>query len=114
MHELSVTESILKIVLEYGKTAQARRITNIYLVLGNYSSIIDDSIQFYWGIIAENTIAQNAKLNFSRIEPEFICLACQNKYNPEKELIACPHCGSSQVKLITGDEFYIEAIDIDK
>ena len=47
MHELPVTESILEIALRHAQEAGARRITDLYLIIGQLSTIVDDSIQFY-------------------------------------------------------------------
>jgi hypothetical protein len=57
MHELPVTESILDIAVKHARQANAQRIADIYLVIGQLSSIVDDSIQFYWDIIAKDTLA---------------------------------------------------------
>jgi hydrogenase nickel incorporation protein HypA/HybF len=52
MHELAVTESILEIALRHAQEHNARHITGLYLVLGQWASIVDDSVQFYWDIIS--------------------------------------------------------------
>ena len=67
MHELSVTESILEIALRHASKTKAARITNLYLVIGQLASIVDDSVQFYWDIISKDTIAEGAKLHFKRL-----------------------------------------------
>mgnify|MGYP005861647671 CR=1 FL=1 len=113
MHELSVTESLLEIALRHGQAAQAGRITDLYWVIGQLSSIIDDSVQFYWDIIAKNTLAEGARLHFRRIPAEFLCLQCNQRYSPGEDDFACPHCDSSRIKVLTGDEFYLESIGID-
>ena len=51
MHELAVTQSILDISLRYAQKANAKRIGVIHLVIGKFSSIVDDSVQFYWDMI---------------------------------------------------------------
>ncbi|MCB9457970.1 MAG: hydrogenase maturation nickel metallochaperone HypA, partial [Anaerolineaceae bacterium] len=56
MHELSVTQSILEIALRYGNQNGAKHITHLYLVIGDLSSIVDDSVQFYWDIISRGTM----------------------------------------------------------
>ncbi len=113
MHELAVTESILNITLRHAETHHAIKVTDIYLVIGQWSTIIDDSIQFHWDILAENTIAQNAKLHFERIPVELFCLDCSNTYAPTDEELVCPNCGSVRIKVIKGDEFNIDAIEIE-
>ncbi len=113
MHELSVTESILEIVLRHAQENNAKKITDIYLVIGDLSSIIDESIEFYWNFISDNTIAKNARLHFKRIQAKFKCLDCSTEYQFTDSELPCPNCSSSHVQVIAGDEFFLEAIEID-
>ncbi len=112
MHELSVTESILDIALRHAEKAGARSVSTLYLVIGEMASIVDDSVQFYWDIIAKDTIAQGARLVFRRIPTEFLCLDCGNRFHPSAEKLECPGCGGSHLKITAGEEFYVEAIDV--
>jgi hydrogenase nickel incorporation protein HypA/HybF len=113
MHELPVTESILEIALRHAIQADAKRITELNLVIGQLSSIIDDSIQFYWDIIAKDTIAEGATLNFKRIPTQMTCQECHTAFSPQEDDFACPNCQSQQVKVTAGDEFFLESIQID-
>ena len=112
MHELPVTQSILDIALKHANEAGAKSIENIHIVMGELSSSVDNSIQFYWDIIAR-TIAEGATLHFRRVPAEMQCQSCLEKFHPDDEYL-CPKCGGAQVKIVAGEEFYVEAIDIDK
>jgi len=114
MHELTVTESILEIALRHAREQNARRITGLYLVIGEWSSVVDDSVQFYWDIISEGTIAKGATLHFRRVMAELVCQDCGQEYRPTSENMACPKCGGTNVKLKSGEEFFLEAIDVDE
>ena len=57
MHELSVTEALLEIALRHAQAAQARQITGLHVVIGQLSSVIDDSVQFYWDFVSAGTLA---------------------------------------------------------
>jgi hydrogenase nickel incorporation protein HypA/HybF len=113
MHELSVTESILNIALKHARQAPGCRITDIHLVIGRLSSLVDDSVQFYWDFISEDTLAQGARLHFRRIPARMHCLACDLPYTPGEGELTCPACGGANVKVIQGDEFYVEAIEVE-
>ena len=113
MHELAVTESILEIAMRHARAAQAKRITDLHLVIGQLSSIVDDSVQFYWEIITKGTPAENSCLHFERIVAQLLCLECNHQYSPLDEDLACPACGSLKVKIIAGEEFRLEAIDVE-
>ncbi|HEY5901610.1 MAG TPA: hydrogenase maturation nickel metallochaperone HypA [Anaerolineales bacterium] len=114
MHELAVTQSILKIVLKHAEQAGAQRVTDIHIVLGELSTSVDDSIQFYWDIIARETPAEGASLHFRRVPAELQCMTCFFKYRPEAGELVCPRCGSVGAKIIAGEESYVEAIDVEE
>ncbi len=113
MHELSVTQNLLKIALDHAEKANARQVTVLNIVMGELSSMVDDSIQFYWEMIAKDTIAEKATLHFKRIPAELQCVACLNKYHPAGGELICPHCGGAGAKIISGEEFFLESIDVE-
>lgn len=111
MHELAVTQSILEIALRHAE--HATRITDIYLVVGQLSSMVDDCVQFYWDTISQNTIAQGAMLHFKRVPAQLRCQDCAAQVAlGDSAYFGCPNCHSQHVELLGGNEFYVEAIDI--
>jgi hydrogenase nickel incorporation protein HypA/HybF len=60
MHELPVTESLLEIALRHARKAGAERITRLNIVIGELSSIVDESIRFYWDIVSKDTMAEGS------------------------------------------------------
>jgi hydrogenase nickel incorporation protein HypA/HybF len=113
MHELSITENILQIALKHGTLhAPGRPITGINLVIGQLSSVIDNSVQFYWDIVASSTAAEGAQLHFDRRPAELLCLDCSRRYNPSQGELSCPDCGGTNIEIISGDEFFMESIEV--
>lgn len=113
MHEFAVTESILEIVLRHAEQASATRVTHIDLVVGDLSSIVDDSVQFYFDILSQDTIAENAQLVFHRIPGQFRCWDCQTTFESNGRDYACPECGSGRVQVVGGREFRVESIQVE-
>ena len=113
MHELSVTESILEIALRHAEQAGARQVTDIHLVIGQLATVVDDSVQFYWDMISQQTPAQYARLHFRRIPAELECRVCGQRYGLADSDLACPKCSSLSFHIIAGEEFYMEAIDVE-
>lgn len=113
MHELSVTESLLKIALHHAEKADARRVTDLYIVTGDLASMVDDSIQFYWEIIARGTIAEQAALHFRRVPAQLQCNTCSETYQPSDRELVCPNCHGVGAKIIAGEEFFLESIDVE-
>jgi len=114
MHELSVTENILQIALKHGLQAGAKSVTDVHLVIGTLSSIVDDSVQFYWDMITENTICEKSQLHFTRIPAKMKCQNCLQEFSIENGPQPCPSCGSLNLRVIQGEEFWVESIEIQK
>lgn len=113
MHELAVTEQILNLALHHAREAQARQVTDLHLKIGALSTIIDESVQFYWDIVSKDSLCQGAVLHFERVPATLHCQTCNLDYTLEQELTACPNCNGIQVKIISGQEFELTSIDID-
>ena len=113
MHELAVTESLLEIALRHAKQAEAGRITELTIVIGDLSSIVDDSVQFYWDIVAAGTPAQGARLEFKRIPAEMLCLDCAERFRPGADDFNCPKCQGVHIKIVAGNEFYLDSIEVE-
>ena len=111
MHELSVTESLLEIALRHGREAGAMAVTDLFVVIGELSTIVDESVQFYWDIVSQNTPAAGSTLHFRRIAGRLGCRTCGHTYSPREDL-PCPACGSIDIDILAGEEFYLEAIEI--
>jgi hydrogenase nickel incorporation protein HypA/HybF len=114
MHELSVTQSILDIVLRHAEKAGARRVETINLVIGELTGFVDESIQFYWDFISKDTPAAGSVLRFERIPALARCHSCRAEYAPpDSRLWACPECGALGGDVVAGREFSVTSIEIE-
>lgn len=113
MHELGATDQVLKTALRHAEDASAPHITDVYLVNGQCSTITDDSVQFYWEMLSKGTPAEGAKLHFREIGLVMTCADCGRRFSPDHQVVECPHCRGPKVKVVAGQEFYLEAIDVD-
>lgn len=112
MHELPVTQSLLEIALRHAEEAGAKRITRLDIVIGQLSSIVDESVRFYWDIISEGTIAEAAELHFQRTTGELRCLSCGHTFRLNDDFV-CPSCGERKVVTTGGDDFRLDSIEIE-
>jgi hydrogenase nickel incorporation protein HypA/HybF len=113
MHELPIAKSVLEIALRHAEEAGADSIVRLNLVIGELSSVVDDSIQLYWDIISQGTIAEGAELRFERVPGQLKCLACGHTFTLDREDYICPACGETQVVVVGGDEFRLESIEVE-
>ncbi len=115
MHELGITENIISIALDKAGEAQASRVIQVNLVIGELSGIVPDCIQFYFGLLSRDTIAAEAVLRFERIPAQLRCRTCSTVFHPADEhaMWSCPECRGQSVEILGGREFYIESLEVE-
>jgi len=111
MHELPVVLDIVGVINKEASERGFEKVTQIDLVIGELSSIIGESVQMYFEIVAENSVCAGAKLTFEHRPAMLKCNLC-NKEFPHEKSFNCPVCGGDSVLVKdTGREFYIRAFD---
>ena len=95
MHELPITESILKIVLKHAETNNVRQVMAIHLQVGKLSDLEDEWIQRYFDYLSKGTVAQGAKLKIERTPIMVQCDACSNSYETE---VSAPPVGGGAAR----------------
>ncbi len=113
MHELGVTENIVRIALAKAGEAQAKKVINISLVVGELSGFVPDCIQFYFDSLSKDTIAQGATLRFESVPAQLRCRDCSTTFQPEDTMWACPECKGRSVEISKGRELYIESMEVE-
>ena len=112
MHELSITQNMLDLVLEEAKNAKAERVAKINLVIGEMSGIVDQCVEFYFEFLSQDTIANGAILSFAKVPTQARCLNCEELFTPKAFDWSCPKCRESSTEIVAGNELYVESIEV--
>jgi hydrogenase nickel incorporation protein HypA/HybF len=91
MHELSIVESLLSLAFENAEKANARKIISISLVVGDYTGVQEDAVNFYFGFLSKDTIAAGAKIHYTHV----------------------PKCQGRRVGIVGGRELHIENMEVE-
>jgi hydrogenase nickel incorporation protein HypA/HybF len=110
MHELTIAQNIIAIAVS---EAQNRKIRRINLVIGELSSVFEDSIRFCFDVISKETPAEGATLSVTTVRALIKCASCAREFGYESEG-TCPGCGRRGGEVTTGREFYMESIEVEE
>jgi hydrogenase nickel incorporation protein HypA/HybF len=113
MHELTITQNILELVLKQAGEAGAKKIEKINLVIGEMTGVADRCVQFYFDLMSKDTPAQGATLSFTMVPLKAKCLNCGNIFKFEEDFSECPHCHQSKMEIISGNELFVESIEVE-
>lgn len=113
MHEYDAVKSIFDKVLNKTRELNTASVKSIHLVVGEILEFNQNSIQKYWKEISNGTRAEDTEISFRMVTAEVQYMACFQKYRPAAGKIICSYCGSFGAKVLSGEEFYLEAIEMD-
>ena len=111
MRELEATQNVLKKSLLQIKTPA--RIKKVHLLMGEVAELDQLLIEEHWRELSQGTPAEHAQLHFRLKKAEVQCMACFSKYQPLDGRIHCPYCGSYGAKILSGEEFELESIELE-
>jgi hydrogenase nickel incorporation protein HypA/HybF len=112
MHELGISENIVNIALAKAGEAQAIKVIQIDLVVGELSGFVPDCIQFYFDSLSKGTITEGAVLRFESVPAQLRCRKCSTVFQPENTVWSCPKCQSQSVEISQGRELYIRSMEV--
>lgn len=119
MHELSMTTQIVDSVLEEAKKQDAKRVTEVHLVIGKLTFLGIEQVRFAYNILVKDTIMKGSKLIVEEKGGVIECPSCGYKgaipceddptYHVPIPTLRCPKCGKS-AKILEGKECTIRSI----
>ena len=114
MHELSIANSILNIVLNEIKTKNLPEVKAIGLKIGALSGILPDSLQFGFDAIKLDTALRKTKLEIEEIPIGGRCNNCSKSFEVKNLIFECPYCKSPSINMEQGQELDIAYLEIDE
>ena len=111
MHELGIVVKVLEQVDAAAEEYRAEKILKVTMEVGEVSTIIPDLFTdaFDWAK-KKTRFAQDAELEMIIIEGRTYCKSCGETYRTTEHGKKCPHCGSYETHLLTGDQVIIKDI----
>ena len=112
MHELSVMQKILEVVLRHAEQNNLRRVEAVNLQVGALSHLRQELMQSYFRHLAAKTLAEGAELRVENVPAVLSCRECGNRYEWQAESgPVCPGCASEEADLISGREYTITSLE---
>ena len=116
MHELPIIREVLKISLEHAEKNNAAQIKSIVLSVGELREVVEEWMQRYFEFAGKGTIAEGAVLRVNLIPVIFHCVDCGENFTfdiTKFDDVRCPECNGKRCSIISGNEFFIDSIEIE-
>ncbi|OGN88751.1 MAG: hydrogenase maturation nickel metallochaperone HypA [Chloroflexi bacterium RBG_13_46_14] len=113
MHELSIVESLLALVLEHAGKAEAEKVVGVNLVVGELSGVVQEAVKFYWDFLTRETIAKDSRIIFRHVPAQLKCRECGEVFLSSEYGYVCPKCRNQKVDIIAGRELFIDSLEVE-
>jgi hydrogenase nickel incorporation protein HypA/HybF len=110
MHEMGLAEGILAVAREAGNGSKIRR---IQLQVGKLHQVVEDSLQFSFQLIANDTEASGAALDLRETPIVMMCKHCNVKSQFDMPPFSCTQCGMFDLDIVSGDEFLVNEVELE-
>ncbi|HEY1580557.1 MAG TPA: hydrogenase maturation nickel metallochaperone HypA [Terracidiphilus sp.] len=115
VHELSIISSIVDSVTEALAAYPGARVKEVRLRVGALASVVEDSLQFCYGIATDDTPLAGSALVVKVLPVLAHCIKCDADVEiASLQSFRCPHCGEPVSDLRQGRELEIESIEIEE
>jgi hydrogenase nickel incorporation protein HypA/HybF len=110
MHELSLSGAIVNTVVKH---AAGRPVSVVSLRVGALRQVVPDTLDFYFGFVAEGTVCEGARLEQELVVARLGCGRCGHEWDMDLPLFVCATCGSAAT-VVSGNEFEVESIEVEE
>lgn len=107
MHELSIVQNIIDIILTELPKHNLTKVESISLRIGAMRQVVPEALYFGFECLSKNTPLEGAKVMIENIPIKGRCHQCQSEFILESWLDNCQNCGQSQIQIISGKELEI-------
>lgn len=115
MHELSICQSLVEIILkelEKLKPASARLIY-ADVVIGAMRQIVPEYLTGAYEMVVKGTAAEGSQLRFREVPVKAKCRACSWTGDVRDLTFVCASCASPEIELTGGMELFLESLEIE-
>jgi len=109
MHELSICNSMVDIVLKH---AAGREVRVVNLRVGAMRQIVPQTLMYCWSLVTEGCELGGTELRLERIPATIRCTGCGREQVLDVPALVCASCPGQAVDMVTGDEFLITSLEL--
>ncbi len=111
MHEMSLAESVLRIIEDEARAHRLHRVRSVTLEIGKLAAVEPEAMRFAFTAVTRDTLAEGATLELNEIPGAGCCARCGATVEMDEPLALCPQCGSGAVLVTGGDRMRVVELE---
>ena len=111
MHELSIAQSLLDIIVDESQRNRLGRVSKVMLRIGDLAAVVPESLRFCFDLVSRDTVASGALLEIETVAVTARCGKCDFSFEVQDRVFECPKCGEPVFEMVGGRELYVMSIE---
>ena len=112
MHEMSLAESVVRIVEEVAQRERARRVRSVSVEIGRLAAVEPQALAFCLDAASRGTLAEGAEFRLIDVAGSGWCAGCARELPMTTSYDGCPGCGGP-LRLTRGNEMRVSDVEIE-
>jgi hydrogenase nickel incorporation protein HypA/HybF len=114
MHEMSLTEGVVRILEDQAAAHGFTRVKTVWLEIGELSTVVPDSMEFCFEAVAKgNPLTAETRLEIIRVPGAAWCMDCATSVAVTSRVDLCPQCGGTKLAVTAGEEMRIKELEVE-
>lgn len=111
MHEMGLTDALLKKVDKIVAEENVSGVNKITLEIGNLSGVVPRFLKECWDAVAYGTAYQETELVIETVNGTARCEDCKREFEADIDDLRCPYCRGYKLTPLTGRDMTILEIE---
>jgi len=108
MHELHLAQDVLNVIKQEAKEKGLNKVSSGTIKIGETMITHPQEFMELFTQISKGTAAEGMKLKLEILPLKALCIDCKKEFNSKEPRLDCPHCKSTNIKISSGKELYIQ------
>lgn len=113
MHEMAMTEGVVRVLEEQARISDYSRVKTVWLEIGELSHVDPHALAFCYEACTRGTLAEGSRLEILRVAGTAWCTTCSNSVAITQRYDACPRCGGHQLQVTGGNEMRVKEVEVE-
>ena len=111
MHELGLTDALLRMVRDVVKKEELTHVEKITLEIGELSGVVPRYMTDCWEAVIDGTEYQDTKLVIETVPGIASCMDCDEEFRIDVNSMRCPFCGGGKLAPVSGKDMELKEIE---
>ena len=110
MHELAITQEVVRLAAEH---ARGRVVRRVILEVGQLAAIVPDSVRFCFEALVPGTALEGASLEILESPGRARCRPCDVEQDLSSPWGTCASCGGADLEWVGGCDLRVKALELE-